>query len=192
MQNKIFKQYKKKKHSNKLSTDSSFFPYSKEKLNYIIIDPGIKNLCICYPKKKKIWLFHFDSVNEMIKSKCFLDFLNEIEQDESLNILCEDQVVKKNLIVQGFVCGLVLQKLKMSKLFFFQPSLKNYNARYFFNYKYSKIKSKKAYESMPLTIKNYLLEWKIFEIIGDKINEKHIIEVKKKDDIIDCILISKF
>ena len=45
MQKKTYKAKVKRNFSNR--KDTSFFPFLKEKLNYIIIDPGIKNLCAC-------------------------------------------------------------------------------------------------------------------------------------------------
>ena len=84
----------------------------------IVIDPGIVNLCISYPKQKKVWLFHFENIYDLLKNEEFKRLLKQFETISNLNIICENQFLKKNLLLQGIICGYVYSHLNINKLFY--------------------------------------------------------------------------
>jgi hypothetical protein len=161
--------------------------------NLIIIDPGIKNLCLLSTLEKKVWLFHFNTLLDFIKSKSLQQVLTSLSNLKNLNILCEDQIVKRNLNTQGFVCGFICSRLDIQNIYRFPPNEKKTLAKNYFNFDYKKIKSNKSYLELPVKFRYYLKTWKIFETCELNLIEKsfsNFKDLKKKDDIIDCILIS--
>ena len=161
----------------------------------IVIDPGIVNLCISYPKQKKVWLFHFENIYDLLKNEEFKRLLKQFETISNLNIICENQFLKKNLLLQGIICGYVYSHLNINKLFWFQPYFKNEYLYKKFNYKYKKVKSNKCFLKQPIEFIKILNEWNIYELNDTKITEKTFEiykNIKKKDDIIDCIIMSDY
>ena len=160
--------------------------------NYLIIDPGIKNLCLCSPVDKKAWLFHFNTLIDILESEPLKSVLHSLSTHTNLNILCEDQVVKRNLTTQGFICGVVCSRLNIEKMYTFAPSQKNTICKEAFEFTYKKIRSNKLYMQLPTSFRQYLNTWSIFETnVDNGLVEKSFLrhqELKKKDDLIDCIL----
>jgi len=162
--------------------------------NYLIIDPGIKNLCLCSPVEKKAWLFHFNNLLDLLKSEPLNNVMSLLSTQTDLNILCEDQVVKTNLTTQGFICGVVCSKMFIERMYSFAPKQKYTIAKHFFNFNYKKVRSNKLYMQLPASFREHLNTWVIYETNNDnclveKSFNKHT-ELKKKDDLIDCILMS--
>jgi hypothetical protein len=161
----------------------------------IIIDPGIVNLCISYPKQKRVWLFHFENIYDLLRNEEFKSVFKQFETIQNLNIICENQFLKKNILLQGILCGYIYSLLNVNKFFWFQPYLKN---EYLFKkhkYKYRKIKSNKCFLKQPIEFINSLNEWTIYEFKNKLYTENTFLNyknIKKKDDIIDCVIMSEF
>ena len=61
----------------------------------IIIDPGIVNLCISYPKQKRVWLFHFENIYDLLRNEEFKSVFKQFETIQNLNIICENQFLSE-------------------------------------------------------------------------------------------------
>lgn len=141
-----------------------------------IIDPGYANLCVADCNNKKIYLFHCNSYHDIIKT----NFPNIIKN--ASNIAIEKQI-KSNIIVQGFIEGIIKAVNRQAKIFRINPKIKNRISK-LFSWKYKKIRSKKAYLGIPNNLRNEFQVWQIFN--NDE--ETNILNIKKRDDIIDVII----
>jgi hypothetical protein len=79
------------------------------------------------------------------------------------------------------------------KFFWFSPCLKKEFTKKNYKFIYEKITSDKKYLKQPIGFRKYLERWNLVEYKEDSKYEKNFLEykkIKKKDDLIDCIIIS--
>ncbi len=165
---------------------------SLPKRQCLIVDPGIRNLSIAYIEC--VYLFHFDNVYNLLNDINFNNLLDMLKNESEIHLVCENQLFKKNILLQGILCGYIFSKIKIKQFYWFTPHLKNKFTLQFFNFQYQKIKSNKQFLQQPLNFRQSLFKWKLVEHIGEKTLHLNFIEykkIKKKDDFIDCIIMSK-
>jgi len=165
-----------------------------DKKKYLVIDPGVKNLSVCH--NDTVYLFHFDDVYELFSDYNFNKFLTYLKKQEHvLYLVCENQISRTNILVQGLLCGYLYSKLNVVGFCWFAPSLKKKFTMKNFSFNYIKVKSNKQYLRQPMEFQNYLHKWNLIEIKKTnqfKLNFENYKNVKKKDDFIDCIIISSY
>ena len=157
--------------------------------NYLVIDPGIKNLCLCF--KSSLWLFHFEKIYEIIDNECFNSVLEKISTNDRIVVLCENQFKRNNILTQGILCGYIYNKVHPLRVLNLAPSLKYTFFKKRFGCEYQKIRSNKMYESLPKEFLEYLKLFQVLEIDKSKYEYKSFINyksLKKKDDLIDCVI----
>lgn len=164
--------------------------------NIILVDPGSHHLGIGFSQIRTLCLFNFKNIIDLTYNVHLTNWLNQISRFDIPDIVCEQQLVNKNTIVEGFVSGLICSQIKINKIYSFPPYLKLKCAQNC-GFEYKKIKSNKAYASLPTTFKNEMEQWKIFEIDENSVNEKSFKpesfkKIKKKDDLIDLIIFYLF
>ncbi len=156
----------------------------------IIIDPGIRNLAILI--KSTIWLYHFKSLFELTSNVHFNSMLEEIGKSNSnIEILCENQLTRNNIQTQGFLCGYISGRIKIDRMHLYRARLRNYYFIKTFGCKYTKVRTKKQFARLPSTLLNRLRDWTVNEINGNFKNVLKFEQVKKKDDLIDCIIMQQ-
>ena len=93
-------------------------------------------------------MFKLDSILDLATNIHFEKFLKQIESYNNIDIVCEQQFIKRNMVLGGFICGIICDKIKVNKIFSFPPFLKSKSAlNYGFDYK--KVKSNMFYNIIP-------------------------------------------
>ncbi len=168
------------------------FISKKTKLdNLLIVDPGLANLCIAVHLQKKAYLLHFNSLIEIEKSSVY-DELGKYNE-KPFTLVVENQTMSnRNILLQGYICGLLTARLNVEKILCFSPRLKNKIATSA-KFTYCKVTSNIIYERIVSSnFKEYIKKWSIYEGVECAIKQVEFLKVKKKDDLIDCFLVSWF
>jgi len=142
--------------------------------------------------QKKAWLFHFESIYDLVKCNYFIETLQSLKQFGPFEICIEDQLVKRNCILEGFITGVFSFILDVKKIYSLPPKLKYSFSEKYFNFLYKKTTSNLKYENLPYDFKRFCEEWVVFEIKSSVKTEMNFKNYKcfKKDDLIDCFLFS--
>ena len=167
-----------------------FYPLNKYRMahNTLILDPGVKSLGLKFSQANKAWLFHFDDIYEISRNSFFLDILKSLKSFGPFELLCEDQHIKRNCVLEGFICGIISSVLEVLKIFSIPSRLKSTYAKEVYNFDYKKIKSKKAYNTLPQAFRDVLSRCTIFEVSRKGLESRKFADLKKQDDLIDIEL----
>ena len=155
----------------------------------VYIDPGLKNLCFCIPSLKKMVLLHLNKLDDLTKTETYKE-LFDLTKNNPIILVSEQQIVRKNILIQGIILGYLSGILNVKKIQSIHSNIKLLNAKNF-NFIYAKINTKKKFLNLPSPFKDHLQEYDVIEIYDSKKNILKIKDLHKKDDVIDSVLLKK-